>query len=418
MHARNRASLIGSISVVALSLFAADGRAQNCFGPDNLDNGNCWQPVNANLPPYPDAQLPGLGICWDQCSPTTTTNLRVEWDTPTQIVCAEYVSPLRVFDAGSGALLLGGTMNLNYTRTWFEMGPNNQLMQVWRFVAKVDLGSTAGVNPVCPVPSCVGPAGPHPDAFFYGYVDYAQICGQPQFTNVLVLYHACDHFIHGAISDKPGVFHPGRSYGIVAPHTTINPFVPGNAPQPGGPLVAEAIRDVAVPGTAACMVEDRIQSGDLLPLGTGCVCTLSGAPAHNTLSRFDGKASCVNAAGLQSTFSALFIAFPLLPWPYLTASSMGSWTTGATYPGPERVWAEEGFFSTYQSCDDNNWIEIYYGAMTDNGYQVIPMTPVDPATQKFLDLVDNYSVVFPGPHPLPFTGKVMPSDHLIYVNVP
>ncbi len=411
-----------AIALIGLGvILAAPAGAQPCFGPDNLDNGACCQPIPANLPQFTQVAMPALGVCWDQCTPAVQNPLRIEWPTPPQIGCALYEVPITVRDGTTGAILMVGKAEFNYTRTWQELNPAGGLIQVWRFVVKVDFSiptpSTAA--PPCPVPSCLPPIGPHPTAFFYGYADYARACvaaGAP-FQQSIVLWHGCDFMIHKpGLSDRPGAFHPTRSYGIIAPHSAAQPFVPMNLPAPAGPLVTEAVRKASVPGVAACTTEERIAGGNLITIAQGCLCPLSNVPPQMTLSFFDGKGTCIDATGQGSNFVSQLIAFPTLPWPHLVQTSIGCWVNPTVYPGNECVWVDEALLRYHDSCVVNDYFEVNYGATTRGGFPVVSPTPI--VLNTFVDLVDNWSAPVAGPHILPLMGSRQPTDHLIYVNTP
>ena len=414
-------TLLTTLTAAALLTLAPASSGQ-CFGPDGLDVGGCCQPTQAILPSFPQAAIPGLGICWNACTPAAQTNLRVSWNPPATLSCAQYTTTVTALDASTGAPLLSGPMILDYTRTWTEINPNtNNRVQVWRFMAKADLSSLvpAGALAPCPVPTCLPPAGPHPTAFYYGYVDYAQECvGGVGFESVLVLFHGCDFLPHmPGISSRPGAFHPTTSYAIVAPHTALNPFVPANIPAPGGPLVAEAMRKTST-AVAACVTEEFILGGDVAPFAAGCMCPPSLAVPQVTLSLFRGIGSCPDAAGVPSSFGALMLAFPTLPWPFLVTTSIGTWTGAASYPGPEVTWVDEALMKYRDSCVSNDFFEVFYGATTDRGWTVLPSSPIFPPTQRFKDMADNYSAPVVGAHPLPILGNIMRTDHLIYTNMP
>ena len=417
-------TLLTTLTAVAFLSLAPTSSAQ-CVGPDGLSVPGCCQPTQANLPAFPQAFLPGTGICWNNCNATPQTNLRVMWDAPQFVACAQYTTRVTAIDGSTGSPLLSGPMVLDYTRTWNEIDPNtgNQL-QVWRFVAKADLSSLVptGTTPPCPVPTCLPPIGPNSSAFYYGYVDYATVCGAPPpatFESVLVLYHGCDFLQHKPlISSRPGVFHPTTSYAIVAPSSSASPFVAANLPAPGGPLVAEAMRKTSAPG-GSCVTEEFINSGDILPFVVGCMCPPSlGGAAQLTLSLYRGIGTCPDATGVPSSFDALFLAFPTLPWPYLVTNSIGAWTGASTYPGQEIAWVDEALMKYRDSCLSTTFYEVFYGATTDGGWTVIPSSPNFPPTKRFKDMADNWSAPVVGFHPLPLLGNIMPTDHLIYTNVP
>jgi len=414
-----RAFLITLVTGIALAV--APSATAQCFGPDNL-TGPCCTQVPANLPPFPQASMSGLGICWNNCVPAAQTNLRVTWTTPFALTCAQFTSLVTVTDSMTGTPLLGGPMVMDYTRTWTEVNLlTGNLTQVWRFAVKADLSSLvpAGPVPPCPVPPCLTPIGPHQSAFYYGYADYAQDCvAGANYQQVIVLYHAGDWLIHTPIySGTPGAFHGATSYAIVAPHTPVNPFIPANLPAPAGPLLAEAVRDVPPPG-ALCWTEEPVVAGDLLPFVQGCMAPPSLAGNQVTLSLYNGIGSCPDIFGRPSSFSALALLFPTLPWPYLVTTSIGQWTSAVSYPGEELVWVDEGLFQYYDSCISTDYFEVFYGGSTDEGWPVVPSWPPMLATQKFKDLAGNWAARRQGPKQMPLMGLVMPTTHLIYTNTP
>lgn len=420
MKTASRLSLVLSVVALVAGLIgpAASTASAQCLGPDDLDVGPCCAQTIPTLPAFPSAQIPALGICWDTCTVVGQQDLRVQWTPPTQPFCGEYVTQLTVDDPATGTPVLTGTLTLDYTRTWIESTTAGVATQVWRFVAKADLSAIPGVPPpACVVPSCIQPIGPHRTAFYYGYVDYSSCSAAGPWENVLVLYHACDKFVHTAgFSDRPGVFHPTGAYAIVAPHSTLQPFVPANNFAPGGPLVAEATRNVDTSTSPSlCVIEDRVVSGDIQPLGWGCFCPFSSVPKHQTARVFKGQTVCVNAAGIPGSWTSLNILFPTLPWYHMVTTSIGCWGNPGVYPGDECAWVDEGLFITRDACT-GDFIEIKYGGTTAKGFTVVPTW--SNVTQTFTDLADNYSAPLSGPHPLPIYGSVRPTDHLIYVNVP
>ncbi|MHC5212805.1 MAG: hypothetical protein ACYTG2_19010 [Planctomycetota bacterium] len=407
------------VLTIVLLVFAAPVASGQCFGPDGLDLGGCCAPVQANLPNFPSVSMPGLGICWDSCSVAGTNDLSVDWLGLAQGACGRYQTLVTVSDTTTGVPILTGTLVLDYTRTWLETDPAGNTIQVWRFLAKGDLQVAAtGVTPTCPVPPCILPSGPWQTAFFYGYLDYAVCDPTTGYENALVLYHACDRFIHApGLSDKPGTFHPENSYAIVAPHSAAQPFVPSNAIAPGGLLMGEAVRTAnnpAIPPTL-CTVEDRIVDGGMVPLGAGCVCTLSTFPKQQTVREFFGKTNCVNAAGVPGGWTSLAIAFPTLPWLHMVTTSIGGWGNPFSYPGQELAWVDEGLFVHQDPCV-GDFIELKYGASTRFGWDVLLPTPV--VVNIFTDLADNWSAPLSGPYPGPVLGSVQLTDRLIYVNLP
>lgn len=406
-------ALVSMLVVVLVVVSAPVGSAQ-CFGPDGL-NGPCCQTTTPTLPAFPGATLPALGICWQGCTVASQNPLQVVWAPPLQPFCGEYTTPLTVIDSGTGLPILAGTLVLDYTRTWDEIDSAGLSYQVWRFTAKADLAAVpGGFVPPCPLPNCLPPFGPHPTAFYYGYADYAGCNAAGPFENVLVLFHNCDRFIHQpGLSDRPGVFHPGSSFGIVAPHSTVQPFMPVNQFASGAPVMGEATRRVLTgPAPNPCVFEDKLAQAAMTLLGAGCLNTMTANPKQQSLRNFSGVTGCVNTAGLPGTWLSLNVNFPTLPWFHMVSTSFGMWTNPNVYPGQEAAWADEGLFVQRDACV-GTWVELKYGGTTHGGWAAFTNSgPV----KDFTDIVDNYTAPASGPYPLPILGSVRPSDHLIYVN--
>lgn len=414
------------LAATGLSLaLAASAPSAQCPGFDGL-LGSCCSPVTPTLPPFPPISTPGLGICWSACTPTTL-NLKVLIGAPVATpVCGQYTAPFDVFDTASTHLLTG-KLQLDYTRTWLESStPGVVSNEVWRFAAKADLMTP---NPAligsCPVPACLVA----PTAFFYGYVDYAADCAAGTMSDhALVLYHGCDRFMHRpGISAFPGTFHPGTSYAIVTPHTTVNPFVPVAMPHPGGPVTAEAVRDVhngIAPPPPFCLSEEPVTSGSAIPIFTGCACPLNFVPPEHTAVAYSGIGSCPDGSGVPSNWASINSTSSGLPWLHMMSAAIGTWTSAALYPGPERVWVDEGLFQYHDSCAIStagttgaNFVDILYGATTQGGFTVLP-DPVYLLTQTFVDLASNLAHDVTMPPSPPFLGVVKGTRHLVYTNLP
>jgi hypothetical protein len=311
----------------------------------------------------------------------------------------------------AGNPLLNASLRLDYTRTWNEFQIPGTVAQVWRFVVRADVMPSTVSGPPCQVPSCLGT---YPSAFYYGYIDYSFDCTSA-WSAALVLYHGCDNYQHlPVISSKPGAFHPARSFALVAPNTTANPFVPTMLPAPSGPAIADAIRNVINPATGGCNSSEPILGGVLQALGAACVCPFSLFPPQTTARHVDVVSSCgSNARSIN--------AFPTVPWFENLTISLGTWTTSASYPGQERVWVDEGTYLHVDACDPTGalgfYAEIKYGATTAGGFPAV--LPSGLPLDKFTDLASNYSAQL-GTVPIspPFVGSVLPSRHLVYTNIP
>jgi hypothetical protein len=412
-------ALLGFGLGLGLALAGSGPARAQCFGPDNL-NGPCWMPAVPNLPQFPQITQPGAGICWNSCTPTKSP-LKIDVQMPFMTACDQLSAGMTVTNAGSGALILAGTLVLDYTRTWDEADPAGLPHQVWRFAAKADLGPAAPGG-VCPVPPCAFAWGA---AFFYGYVDYSLACGTNQFQSSLVLFHNCDKFIHAAgLSSRPGVFHPGQTYAIVAPDTAANPFVPVTSIPPSGPVLAEALRTHSPLAPVSCVTEEPIQQGIKIMQIAACACPLLLFPPQVSANLFNGLGVCPDSNGNPSSFASLNLLGFGLPWFDMITTSIGNWTTAASYPGPEVAWVNEGFFVFHDSCAPNTtgtlgetYIDMFYGGETAKGWQVLPH-PIYLLTDKFTDLASNFASPASAPVPLPVLGSVMGTRHLIYTNTP
>lgn len=398
-----------------LALFALTPLASADFVPDNLD-GACWEPKDLDIPILPSIELPALGICWTDCN-TTTNNTQVFFSPPVPNFCGQYLVQVTVTNPAGTTIFMDGLGILDYTRTWEETDAAGDSHQVWRFTFKIDARAFPPVAG-CPAAPCLNV---WDTAFYYGHVDYARDCTTGEWQSSLSMFHNCDLFIHQqSISDRPGTYHPNEMYAVVAPHTTANPFVPADIIPPSGPLTAEAVRNVSMP---FCTAEERIDSGALAYLAGACFCPLAPTPLTQSASFLTGDGTCPDTSSSPSSFDSLFFSgsWPVIPWIHMVGTSLGSWTTPATYPGNERLWANEGLFAYHDSCvgvtgDPADFAEIFYGVTTRGGWDVIPFD--SDLTQTFLDLADNYSLNLADPPTFPIVGSIRPTDHLIYVNVP
>lgn len=414
---------------LASAVTAAPAVAQQCFLPDNLD-GPCWEPTQVELPDLPGWELEGSGICYQQCGVVSKEPTLMVYGPPLPNGCGQYKSDVKVVDLTNGVTVMAGAAALDYTRTWHEVNTVTGVdYQVWRFVAKIDLERTATFPPtgVCYMPPSIGPNGPYNEAFWYGYVDWAQDCGTGEWFNASVLFNNCDDFIHHpALSDHPapaGGFAPGSYRALVAPDNAVQSFDPtAIAPPRSGAVTSEAVRNVNnnfIPG--ACTYEEKLAGGTHFVLGTACLCPLALGPAAQSAVHIDGIGTCPDPTGVPSTFSSLQVWNPAIgfKWFEMVETSLGSWTDPTVYPGRESAVPTEGFVIYHDSCAATfggaavDTLDMMYGAKTADGFQVIPNPDGGANTQNFLDLASNYSR--PGVF-LPLLGSVQPTDHLIYLN--
>ena len=410
---------------------AAVSHAQLCPGPDGF-TGPCWAPVQPNLPQFPPFATESSTICWTNCVVNGQNSGRIQVQTPIRSPAGQYTTMITWSDPG-GIPMVAGLAVMDYTRTWFETDVAGVNHQVWRFALKADLSNVApaGTPIGCPpgmIPDCVAP-GAFQTAFYYGYADWALDCGTGVWSNSLVLFHNCDRYTHDpAFSSRPGVFHPLDSFAIVAPDGAVNTFVPAFLPAPGGPMVAEAVRNVPVglPWPTA-IAEEFLTSGFIQPIFNLCVCfpAFPPAPAQVTLRLFAGAGSCPDPTGQVSSFQCIDTTPYGGSWFNMHTTSIGRWTSPFVYPGQEFAWVDECVSGYHDSCSvvdgtspTGNFLEWFYGGSTSDGWIAFPADPVTPITQNFTDLAGNFALPLPGPAIPPFIGNIFPTRHLIYVNVP
>ncbi|MBC8451213.1 MAG: hypothetical protein H8D72_00735 [Planctomycetes bacterium] len=409
MSFRSTAPFAG-LCLLALVALTPNASAQ-CFNPDGLDGPCCGavQPIiPVGLMPF---TMQGTGICWDDCTPTaqTCTSVSIGTLNPTPL-CTQFTAPIEVLDC-AGLPLLKGTLILDYTRTWEEFNPVTLITtQVWRFAAKVDMLGMTTTLPTCPVPTCVPATG---QAFYYGYLDISRACSPIALDQAaVVLFHGCDVFQHKpGLSAFPGSYHPTTSYALVAPSTAANPFVPSIMGPPSGALVSEALRAYPDPTVGFCRAEERVLGGVFLPLIQGCLCPLALAPLQQAGIRMKADTVCGSSVETLNLW-------PVAPWYELTSTSIGRWTTAASYPGTEHASVAEGLVVYTEACDPFGVplksFDILYGAITQGGF---PLSPIGgPSSTNAVDLASNYSLPVGMPIALPLLGKVGPTDHLVYVN--
>ncbi len=342
-----------------------------------------------------------MGQLW--CS---ASNIR--YDVPIFLRCGVYDVPIFII-TGAGDVL-SGTGRMDYTRTWEEINFDGQTLQVYRFLLKADLIASGPPPYDCPITSET-----EPSHFFYGYLDLAFNCSTTLWEPATALYHSCDVFGHNpATSAVPGPHHPSLSTAIIGPHTLANPHSSTIEFPFSGPAVGGAMRTATSATSLSCTREEPIAAGGatLGYLGSACACPLSFAPPNiYSAQPFSGSSTC------GSSFASLFPGPPLL-WIHTISQSLGRWTgtgPGTPYPGNEKVWSNEGFYTYTEGCTGDFHVDMSYGVLTAEGFPVVP-DPARPwqSTQNFIDVASNFSKTT-GIVP-PFNGLLLDTNHLIYAN--
>ena len=408
-----RLALASAFSALALG---ATPSAQ-CYAPDGL-SGPCCTNATPSLPSFPGVNVQGVGLCWESCSLDDSECIDIFTSPFLQTGCESYEAQISIQNCAGEPMMSGFPLVLDYTRTWRELDDAGNEKQVWRFVAKVDMNP--GLVDGCPVPNSIATGG-LPSAFFYGYADQVRDCATGTWESALVLFHNNDLFIHDqSHSSLPGTYDPDRTYAIVGPDTVANPFDPSPVLKTGGALAGEAMRNTD-PAVSVCLTEERIGAGVYAPIINLCVAPLAFGSIKNTFGAFSGEGTCVGASGSTSSFTSINTLPVGFPWFNNLTTSIGSWTTTATYPGDEAAFVEEGVYLYHDSCSaappftSGDSLDFFYGASTQGGWFAetdfgIPMS-------SFTDMASNYSQDLPGAIVPPFTGTVLPTRHLIYTNI-
>lgn len=348
---------------VGACVLSAHASAQ-CPTPDNLDGSACCAPTNERLPKLGTIAQQSLDICWSDCGIAGVGNCIAKWkpqllSSTTGFNCGVSVWTLRLTDA-IGTLKWSGKMLLTYSRTWQEIDPSGQAVQVWRYLVNGDLVPTpaAGVIP-CPVPPCAPAFGA---VRYTGYIDFAETCGVAGQQIAWMLTHACDPIDHAPGFPRAGAFHPGRSYTFVGPAAGFVPatVVPTEG-TPGSPF--ESIRRLnwPVPGTAGpvtCELEERAFHV-LNPVAPLCFCSV-GLPvsAQWALGNLTANGSCGTAIGTPGG--------PLLPG--FLSMGIGTWTNPNLYPGVQALRWNAGQYNYFDACSGAALQEIFFGVTTIGGF--------------------------------------------------
>lgn len=396
------------VSLVATLAATSAPLSAQCLLPDGLD-GPCCAVATPNLPAFPAYLMQGVGFCYSACAPSANPCLLWDLQAPISTGCGQYTVDVRISECGVTPQLFGQLV-LDYSRTWEEIAPTGTTLQVWRFLAKADLSLIPGTvaNPCLVPPSALV----FPSIFYYGHIDYALDCATGTWEVATVLMHQCDWFIHSpALSSQPGVFHPTRSYALVGPSTPANPFVPAiHTPVPG-PAITAATRVQGGAAGLACLTREVMQGG-FNNLTQACICPFSVALPQVTARNLQLVGTCGSAAASLNTLGFGF------PWLHIMTTSIGNWTTTNTFPGDRIVWVDEGALLYNQACGGGAFfVDVAYGVTTAKGYPVLP-NPAAPAGQTKTDLASNFTLPLGGPIVGPFVGNVLPTRHVLNVDLP
>ncbi|QDU65910.1 hypothetical protein [Engelhardtia mirabilis] len=199
----------------------------------------------------------------------------------------------------------------------------------------------------------------------------------------------------------------------MAPDFASNPFVPSDQAPLGGVWSGagfyDGLRDVNA-SSPTCEANEAAALWNNSNIASGCLCPLALTAPHATARHMKA------IAGTLSSFESINL-FPALPWYDVVSTSIGSWSNDTSYPGAEHVWVDEGVFLHTEACTVSGppvtYVEVKLGATTEGGYPALVSLLVP--SDRFTDMVDNYSVPLGSPISPPYFGSMGPSHHLSFV---
>jgi hypothetical protein len=348
-------------------------------------------------------QQQAVALCWLNCSLSAQAPYTAKWSghnpvtAPSGAIACDW-SQARISISNGAGLQWDGHLFLAYSRTWAEVAPSGNAIQVWRYLANGDM-RIVGTTPLpCGVPGCAS-------AFarrlrFTGYIDYARECGTTVTERAWMLTHACDAIDHAAGSPRAGSFHAGQSFTFVGPAAGFAPAA-GASPESGA-MTIDCVRKWNVTAAATqCTQEERLTTGTISPLAPTCMCGVGPASWHQAQ---------LSVTGMYGTTLAPFAGSD----PF-RSFQIGMWTNPAVFPGVEEVrW----------NCNEGQWIdcsgvtrqESYFGVTTHNGFPAFSIdATVPPFSLGTMFIDQGNSILFPAA--VPILNVPYRSDHIVNLNM-
>ncbi len=373
-------------AVLGLAVLHGPAAAQ-CPLPDGLDGGPCCTVTGLKLPPFPNFNQDALDICWRDCNVDQVFLCQARWSLVPILVkggCGERRMNLDLSDATGPKW--HGTLTVLYSRTWLELDPGGNQLQVWRFLVNGDMTPVGAAMTIpCPVPPCAPAFGGR--VRFTGYLDYARNCNSPLVTyqKAWMLTHTCDFIDHHAGFPRAGAFHPDRSYTFVGPAAG---FVPGaiqpTEGTPGSPF--EVLRRRRFPplgavGPIVCEYEDPLFHR-LTPIQQICLCGAPAAPPQFLIADMLIDSACGTVA-LTPVGGGPFL-------PGYISMGIGAWTLPAVYPGLENLRWNAAGYDYIDACPPvTTTREVFFGVTTLNGYPALQLLSGGPGAPLPLTFIDQ-----------------------------
>ncbi len=306
-------------AAVAIGIGAQDrpanaGDPPPCSFDDELeDKGECCQPTAPTIPiAFPGVEQQIRYFTWNNCRLARNKTLCVELS-PLEfardgegdlIGCGTYVLPVAMRTCGQQAIdLFSGDLRATYSRTWLSAEPGEMpSVQIWRFMINGDLTvapfvtSRYGTNPH--LPQCYDDHGDR--IHWFGHVDYRRNCDTFEWEVEWVLEHSCDEYSHGTGSQRPGTFHPGRTFNFAGPSSFV-PTIDFPHVEPEYDTYSVGLRRIEYRGNdfARCYRYESPLQVDAFNEETGCLCGSSNE-AQYTPTVFGMFGAC-NSLVLNST---------------------------------------------------------------------------------------------------------------------
>jgi hypothetical protein len=369
--------------------------------PDLLDGGACCQQAQVNLPNFPAHSDRVRFITFQDCQTRIDGEVCIDLSAPIPAqlngvtVCGIYLIRFQIKTcSATPQVLWSGTMRAHYARNWLETDPAGNAWGVWRFLLNGDMVPSQFLlglfgNNQNVVPRCYHQFG---RVFWHGYVDYAFDCGNNVWRSAGALNHEKDFVHHDGASQRPGVFHPTRSFDWVWPSLG---FVvdPSSGPVSiGQGSTFESIRknNFAL-APSVCQFEERIVQANVTPLSPLCPCASASPSLQYIPTDANGMSGC----------NTSFRTSPNVPFPFFQ-KRIGSWTDPTTFPGFEFLLFDMGFIDYIDGCGPGFPTQQFFeGVETIRGWPAMTYTGA-PLPLQFEDWGSSNglggAVLFGAPH--------------------
>ena len=383
-------------------LGGAPPAAAQCFGPDGLDIGPCCAPALPDPAALPGASLPGPRHLLGPLHGTSSACSRCPGPRRPS-PCGEYTTPLTVVDrhlrpADPDRQDACWTTRARGSRSIPRASPRRSGASPRRPICR-----PCPARPAALPDAQLHRAGrPAPHRLLLRLRGLLGLRGRRARGERARALPRCDRFIHApGLSDKPGVFHPGQSFAIVAPHSTRAALHARPTHRRRRPA-----RRRGHAHTSTCRACRRRSAWSRTASTQG-----AHAPAGRRLrEHHDHQPQAADAAALHG-HDLPAPTRPACPaaGPRSTSTSRrcrgSTWSPRASARGPTptstRARSSPGWMracSSTRTRARGDLVELKYGGSTPGGWTAL--LPVAGGRHaSFTDIADNYTAPLPGPYP-------------------